>query len=88
VSNSTLLGPEEYHGICGSDRRRFLKLAAGVVGGTAAASVLNARSPQSASTPARIFDGFKLSKVQTTGAIINVVSGGQGPPVLLLHGSP
>jgi haloacetate dehalogenase len=88
VSNSTLLQPEKYHRICGSDRRSFLKLAAGVVGGTAAAGVLNARSQQSASASARIFDGFKLSKVQTTGAIINVVSGGQGPPVLLLHGSP
>ena len=35
-----------------------------------------------------MFPGFKISKVQTTGASINVVSGGQGPPVLLLHGYP
>ena len=35
-----------------------------------------------------MFNGFKISKVQTTGADINVVSGGQGPPVLLLHGNP
>jgi haloacetate dehalogenase len=35
-----------------------------------------------------MLDGFKPSKVQTTGATINVVSGGQGSPVLVLHGNP
>jgi haloacetate dehalogenase len=35
-----------------------------------------------------MFPGFKTSKVQTTGAIVRVVSGGDGPPVLLLHGHP
>jgi haloacetate dehalogenase len=36
----------------------------------------------------RFFPGFKASRVQTSGAMINVVTGGQGPPVLLLHGAP
>ena len=36
----------------------------------------------------RFFPGFKPFRVQTTGAIINGVVGGQGPPVLLLHGAP
>jgi haloacetate dehalogenase len=36
----------------------------------------------------RFFPGFKPFKVQTTGAVINGVIGGQGPPVLLLHGAP
>jgi haloacetate dehalogenase len=36
----------------------------------------------------RFFPGFKPFKVPTTGAIINGVIGGQGPPVLLLHGAP
>jgi pimeloyl-ACP methyl ester carboxylesterase len=31
---------------------------------------------------------FRSQKIQTTGATINVVSGGQGPPLLLLHGNP
>ncbi len=88
MSNSTLLRSEKYDGICGSDRRGFLKLAAGVIGGTAAASLLKTQSHQAASTSAPMFDGFKISKVQTAGANINVVSGGQGPPVLLLHGNP
>ena len=36
----------------------------------------------------RFFPGFKPFKVQTSGAVINGVVGGQGPPVLLLHGAP
>ena len=36
----------------------------------------------------RFFPGFKPFKVQTTGAVINGVIGGQGPPILLLHGAP
>jgi haloacetate dehalogenase len=36
----------------------------------------------------RFFPGFKASRVQTSGATINVVTGGEGPPVLLLHGAP
>jgi haloacetate dehalogenase len=35
-----------------------------------------------------MFDGFKSAQVQTSGATINVVSGGKGPPLLLLHGFP
>lgn len=35
-----------------------------------------------------MFPGFKTSRVQTSGAAIHVVSGGEGPPVLLLHGHP
>jgi haloacetate dehalogenase len=35
-----------------------------------------------------MFPGFKAAKVQTTGASIHVVTGGEGPPVLLLHGHP
>jgi haloacetate dehalogenase len=88
VSNSTFLRPEYCQGTSAGDRRTFLKLAAVAVGGTAAAGVLNAHSRQSAGASPRMFDGFKYSRVQATGATINVVSGGQGPPVLLLHGSP
>lgn len=32
--------------------------------------------------------GFKNEKVKTTGATINVVTGGEGPPLLLMHGAP
>lgn len=35
-----------------------------------------------------LFEGFVRTRVSTTGAEINVVHGGSGPPVLLLHGAP
>jgi len=35
-----------------------------------------------------LFDGFTRTRVTTGGAEINVVYGGSGPPVLLLHGAP
>src|SRR3954465_13891485 len=34
------------------------------------------------------FPGFAVSTVKTAGAEIHVVKGGQGPPLLLLHGAP
>jgi haloacetate dehalogenase len=52
----------------------------------------SAQSPGSNAAPPgespRFFPGFKPFKVQTTGAVINGVIGGQGPPLLLLHGAP
>ena len=33
-----------------------------------------------------MFEGFERFEVETSDAEINVVHGGQGPPVLLLHG--
>jgi haloacetate dehalogenase len=44
--------------------------------------------PAAPSDTTRFFPGFKAFKVQTSGAVINGVAGGQGPPVLLLHGAP
>ena len=34
------------------------------------------------------FPGFKPFRVKTSGAEINGVVGGSGPPILLLHGAP
>jgi haloacetate dehalogenase len=36
----------------------------------------------------RFFPGFSASKVQTSGATINALKGGKGPPLLLMHGAP
>jgi len=88
VQNSALLRSEKYPVTFPCDRRGFLRLAAGVAGGTAAASLLSATSQQPTSASAHMFEGFKTSNIQTTGATIRVVSGGQGPPMLLLHGNP
>jgi haloacetate dehalogenase len=34
------------------------------------------------------FPGFHSRRIQTSGAGINLVTGGSGPPLLLLHGYP
>jgi haloacetate dehalogenase len=35
-----------------------------------------------------MFEGFEKLRIETTGAEINLIRGGSGPPVLLLHGYP
>ena len=35
-----------------------------------------------------MFDGFSKALIETSGTTINLVHGGEGPPVLLLHGYP
>jgi len=35
-----------------------------------------------------MFEGFEQDRIQTSGAEINLVRGGEGPPLLLLHGYP
>jgi haloacetate dehalogenase len=67
------------------NRRELL----GAVGGAYVASQLSpSASAQAPADTTRYFPGFKPFKVQTSGAIINGVVGGSGPPILLLHGAP
>jgi len=35
---------------------------------------------------ARLLPGFRVEKVQTSGATLHTVIGGKGPPLLLIHG--
>ena len=35
-----------------------------------------------------LFPGFEHCRIRTSGATINLVVGGNGPPVLMLHGYP
>ena len=35
-----------------------------------------------------MFEGFTRTQIETRGAAINLVHGGKGPPLLLLHGNP
>jgi haloacetate dehalogenase len=68
------------------DRRGLFRHAAALVAGTAAAA--STALAQDPGADARLFPGFQVSEVQTSGAGIHVVSGGQGPPLLLMHGAP
>ena len=74
------------------NRRDLLKQAAATA---ALASLTRLDTPAAAQTAAgaapveRFFPaGFTRSQVKTTGATINVVKGGDGPPLLLVHGAP
>jgi haloacetate dehalogenase len=80
------------------DRRTWLRDAATVAsipllsalsGREAAAGLAQTGEapPQSEGTT-RFFPGFKAFRVAATGATINGVIGGSGPPLLLLHGAP
>jgi haloacetate dehalogenase len=46
-----------------------------------------ARSDQDAIVPV-LFEGFRSERIDVEGIEINLVRGGQGPPLLLLHGYP
>jgi haloacetate dehalogenase len=43
---------------------------------------------QKAGETSKFLPGFTVSKVKTSETTIHVVKGGQGPPLLLLHGAP
>ena len=77
------------------DRRDVLKhaalLASTAVVGREHLAAAQAPAPPAPSVPpntVRFFPGFKPFSVKTSGAVINGVIGGQGPPLLLLHGAP
>ncbi|PYR29516.1 MAG: alpha/beta hydrolase [Acidobacteria bacterium] len=64
-------------------RRDFLQATA------AAAAVAATHVPASAQTATdTLFPGFKALDIKTSGATIHAVTGGSGPPVLLMHGYP
>jgi haloacetate dehalogenase len=68
-------------------RRELLVRGATLAAGAAAFAPHRAAAQGEGGT-LRFFPGFKPFKVETTGATINGVIGGQGPPILLLHGAP
>src|SRR5688572_8805938 len=67
-------------------RRDVLRQGALVAAGALVTG--RAAGAQEAGAEARFFPGFKPFKVKTSGAEINGVMGGSGPPILLLHGAP
>ena len=69
-------------------RRRLLQQSTALAAAAAVGSLHEPAAQRAAGNSSEMFSGFKASKVATTGATIHVISGGQGPPVLLLHGYP
>src|SRR5215471_18550030 len=69
-------------------RRDLIKTAAIAGAGLVTARMTPAYAQQTQSTTSPFFPGFRKFRVQTSGAMINGVVGGQGPPLLLLHGAP
>jgi haloacetate dehalogenase len=70
------------------DRRRLLGTAGVLLGGLAAAQA-EAQAPASAAAlDAKYFPGFRTQRTDVNGVGIHTLVGGEGPPVLLLHGAP
>jgi haloacetate dehalogenase len=69
-------------------RRDLIKQGVVAAAGIAAGRTALSFAQQTSGTESRFFPGFRTFKVQVPGATINGVMGGQGPPLLLLHGAP
>jgi haloacetate dehalogenase len=72
----------------GMNRRELFRRVAAVAAASSIGTLRSAEAQQDTGTTSRFFPGFVRSTVQTSGTTINVVKGGEGPPVLLLHGAP
>lgn len=70
------------------ERRELLKRAAALTAVTAITATEHVAAQQDADTLHFFPAGFKRERVKTSGAEINVVTGGEGPPLLLMHGAP
>jgi haloacetate dehalogenase len=73
-------------------RRRLLQHAAWAAGAAAFTAKTEAQTAASEGEPSpcmKFFPaGFRNERIKTSGAAINAVIGGSGPPVLLFHGAP
>jgi haloacetate dehalogenase len=69
-------------------RRAILQGAASTMASAAFGAQLSAQITAGPATTLRFFPGFKSARVKTSGAEINLVHAGSGPPLLLMHGAP
>jgi haloacetate dehalogenase len=71
-----------------STRRELIRTAALAAGAAALTRNANAQANTEPAWPRLFPAGFNNERVKTTGAEINVVTGGEGPPLLMMHGAP
>ena len=70
-------------------KRRDLLVSAGAAALAKKAQAQGSASVSSEPAWKRLFPaGFRNERIKTTGAEINAVIGGSGPPVLMFHGAP
>ena len=69
-------------------RRDLLRGAAAMIAAGVGGGVAPQAAAQTPADDAKWFPGFRAENVPTEGAVIHAVIGGDGPPVLLLHGAP
>ena len=69
-------------------RRDLLRMAAAAAALPALPCAAAAQTTAGPGSTLRFFPGFKSARVKTSGAEINLVHAGSGPPLLLIHGAP
>ena len=69
-------------------RRELLQGAASTAAWSAFGTPLAAQIAAGPGSTLRFFPGFKSARIKTSGAEINLVHAGSGPPLLLMHGAP
>ena len=69
-------------------RRELLHITASAAAVTAVPRSIGAQTMAGPGSTLRFFPGFKSARVTTSGAEINLVHAGSGPPLLLMHGAP
>jgi haloacetate dehalogenase len=70
------------------DRREVLGVGLACTAAALLASPREARAADAGPVDAKLLPGFKVERVQTSGAELHAVIGGSGPPLLLIHGAP
>jgi haloacetate dehalogenase len=69
-------------------RRQVLQLAAAAAAWPMTGRAASAQATASSGSTLRFFPGLTSARVKTSGAEINLVHAGSGPPLLLMHGAP
>jgi haloacetate dehalogenase len=89
ISGENMKQPQHRDECIDVERRAQLKGVAAIAASTLLGATARTEAQEKEeSDTTRFFPGFTRSKVQTSGATINVLKGGSGPPLLLLHGAP